>query len=214
MRSCVILVLGMLAVSGAARAQSASPPKAYIEGVAQSAFSNVTSQSYGAEGGLAMSPSWWLVVEGGLTRDVTTDAMSAAAQQIAASLSEAQPLPVTYHVKEPVTFVTFGLKYEMLAGGKAQPYVMLGGGVARVKQDATFSVGGTDVTDNLEQYFVVLGTDLSGTVTKPMFSLGIGVAWPAWKQLLLDFQYRYGRIFVEDQGISINRIGLGLGFRF
>jgi opacity protein-like surface antigen len=91
---------------------------------------------------------------------------------------------------------------------------MLGGGVARVKQDATFSVGGTDVTDNLQQYFVVLGTDLSGTVTKPMFSLGIGVAWPAWKQLLLDFQYRYGRICVEDQGISINRIGLGLGFRF
>jgi opacity protein-like surface antigen len=139
--------------------------------------------------------------------------MSAAAQQIAASLSEAQPLAVTYQVKEPVTFVTANLKYEMLAGAKALPYVMLGGGVARVKQDATFSVGGTDVTNDLQQYFVVLGTDLSGSVTKPMFTAGIGVAWPVWKQLVLDFQYRYGRIFL-DQGININRVGIGLGFRF
>jgi hypothetical protein len=201
----------MLAVSGAARAQSASPPKAYIEGVAQSAFSNVTSQSYGAEGGLAMSPSWWFVVEGGLTRDVTTDAMSAAAQQIAASLSEAQPLAVTYQVKEPVTFVTVGLKYEMLAGGKAQPYVMLGGGVAQVKQDATFSVGGTDVTDNLQQYFVVLGTDLSAP--SPSRCSHWGSASRRLKQLCSISSIDTAGSS-SNQGISINRVGLGVGFRF
>jgi opacity protein-like surface antigen len=213
MRSFVILTVGMLTVSGVAHAQSAAG-KGYVEGVAQSAFGNATSQSYGAEGGFAVTPGLWIFVEGGLTRNVATAAMGTAAQQIAAFLAEAQPATVAFQVKEPVTFAAAGLKYEMNLNGKALPYVMLGGGVARVKQDATFSVGGTDVTGNLQQYFVVLGTDLSGTSTKPMLTLGAGVAWPAWKRLVLDLQYRYGRIFADDQGINVNRAGLGVGVRF
>jgi opacity protein-like surface antigen len=215
MRSFVILTLGVLALGGVAHAQSA-PGKGYVEGVAQSAFGNVTSQSYGAEGGFAVTPGLWIFVEGGKIRDIATAAIDTAAQQIAGSLAEMQPAAVAYHVKEPVTFGAVGLKYEMLAGGKAHPYLMVGGGVARMKQDVTFSVGGTDVTGNLQQspYFVTLGTDLSGTLTKPMLSLGAGVAWPAWKRLLLDFQYRYGRIFADDQGISVSRAGLGVGVRF
>jgi opacity protein-like surface antigen len=213
MRSCVMLTVGMLAVSGVAHAQSAAG-KGYVEGVAQSAFGNVTSQSYGAEGGFALTPGLWIFIEGGLTRNVATAAMGTAAQQIAAFLTEAQPAAVAFQVKEPVTFAAAGLKYEMNLNGRAQPYVMVGGGMARVKQDATFSVGGTDVTGNLQQYFVVLGTDLSGTSTKPILTLGAGVAWPAWKRLLLDLQYRYGRIFADDQGITVNRAGLGVGVRF
>ena len=215
MRSFVILTLGVLALSGVVDAQSA-PGKGYIEGVAQSAFGNVTSQSYGAEGGFAVTPGLWIFVEGGEIRDVATAAIGTAAQQIAGSLAEAQPAAVAYRVKEPVTFAALGLKYEMLISGNTHPYLMVGGGVARVKQDVTFSVGGTDVTGNLEQspYFVTLGTDLSGAFTKPMLTLGAGVAWPVWKQLLLDFQYRYGRIFADDQGINVSRAGLGVGVRF
>ena len=213
MRSFVILTVGMLTVSGVAHAQSAAG-KGYVEGVAQSAFGNATSQSYGAEGGFAVTPGLWIFVEGGQIRNVATEAVGTAAQLIASFLAETQPAAVAFQVKEPVTFATVGLKYEMLVDGKAQPYVMVGGGMARVKQDATFSVGGTDVTGNLQQYFVVLGTDLSGTSTKPMLTLGAGVAWPAWKRLVLDLQYRYGRIFADDQGINVNRAGLGVGVRF
>ena len=143
-------------------------------------------------------------------------ALSTAALQIAGSLADAQPAAVAYQVREPVTFAAVGVKYEMHVSGKAQPYVMAGVGVARVKQDVTFSVGGTDVTGNLQQspYFVLLGTDLSGAFTKPMLTLGAGVAWPAWKQLVLDFQYRYGRIFAGDEAINVSRAGLGVGVRF
>jgi opacity protein-like surface antigen len=205
----------MFALSSVARAQS-DAGKAYVEGVAQSAFGNVTSQSYGAEGGFAVTPGLWVFVEGGKIRDVATAAIGTAAQQIAASLAEMQPAAVAYRVQEPVTFGAVGLKYEMLASGKAHPYLMVGGGVARVKQNVTFSVGGTDVTGNLQQspYFVTLGTDLSGAFNKPMLTLGTGVAWPAWKRLVLDFQYRYGRIFSDDQRISVSRAGLGVGVRF
>jgi opacity protein-like surface antigen len=216
MRSFVILTVGMLAFGGVADAQSAAPGKGYVEGVAQSAFGNVMSQSYGAEGGFAVTPGLWIFLEGGRIRDIATAAIGTAAQKIAGSLTETQPLAVAYHVKEPATFAAVGLKYEMLASGNAHPYVMAGGGVARVKQDVTFSVGGTDVTGNLQQspYFVTLGTDLSGAFTKPMLTAGAGVAWPAWKHLVLDFQYRYGRIFADDQAINVSRAGLGVGVRF
>jgi opacity protein-like surface antigen len=216
MRSFVILTVGMLALSGVAHAQSAASGKGYVEGVAQSAFSNVNSQSYGAEGGFALTPGLWIFVEGGKIRDVATAAIGTAAQLMAGSLAQASPAAVAYRVKEPVTFAALGLKYEMGVSGKAQPYVMVGGGVARVKQDVTFSVGGTDVTGNLQQppYFVTLGTDLSGAFTKPMLTVGAGVAWPAWKRLVLDFQYRYGRILADDQAINVSRAGLGVGIRF
>jgi hypothetical protein len=70
------------------------------------------------------------------------------------------------------------------------------------------------VTANLAPYGVVLGADLSGSYTKPMATVGLGVMWPAWQRLVLDFQYRYGRIFADGQGINVSRAGLGFGVRF
>jgi opacity protein-like surface antigen len=35
-----------------------------------------------------------------------------------------------------------------------------------------------------------------------------------WRQMILDFQYRYSRIFAPDQGINVNRAGIGVGFKF
>jgi opacity protein-like surface antigen len=98
--------------------------------------------------------------------------------------------------------------------GKAQPYIMAGGGIAKVQNNVAFTIGGTDVTANLQQYGVALGADLSGSVTKAMLTLGGGVTLPVWQRLILDFQYRYGRIFTDDQAITAQRAGLGLGIGF
>ncbi len=91
---------------------------------------------------------------------------------------------------------------------------MGGLGIARVKKDVHFTVGGTDVTNNMQQYNIVLGTDLTGSETKAMLSLGLGLMWPAWRQLVVDLQYRYGRVFTYDSGLNINRAGIGIGVRF
>jgi opacity protein-like surface antigen len=92
--------------------------------------------------------------------------------------------------------------------------VLVGAGVAKVEKDVTYSIGGSDVTNNLPQYGVVLGTDLSGTETKMMLDLGAGLAWPIASKLVVDFQYRYGRVFLSDEGLNINRAGVGIGLRF
>ena len=38
--------------------------------------------------------------------------------------------------------------------------------------------------------------------------------WPAWERLVIDIQYRYGRILAEDVGINVNRAGVAIGVRF
>jgi len=214
-----VVVAGTIVLSGVSGAQTLSgrgsnePGRGYAEGVAQSAFGNVTSQSYGAEIGFAVASGLQIFVEGGQTRDVATTALGSEARLIANALGQAQAA-VTYRVKQPVTFGAAGLKYLFPIDSQLQPYIIAGGGIAKVKQDVTFAVNGSDVTSTLPQLGVVLGTGLSGSATKPMLTLGGGVMWPLWQHLALDFQYRYGRIFADDQGINVNRAGLGFGVRF
>ena len=164
--------------------------------------------------GVRVAAQLEIFVEGGRMRDVAAPEIGIAAQKIADFLSRTQGGAVTYHVKRPVSFGAAGVKFLIPAQSKLQPYVMAGGGIASVKQDVTFAIGGTDVTGNMSQYGVVLGSDLSGDFTKAMVTFGGGIVWPMWQQLVVDFQYRYGRIFAEDQGISVNRAGVGVGVRF
>ena len=217
MKISIGAILAWMALPCAAYAQTPpSPPapsKGYVEVVAQSAFGNVTSQSFGGEFGVTIVPSVQLFVEAGQVNNVATSEISAAATTIAGYLSQTQS-NASYTVKEPLTFGAAGVKFNVPVTGKLQPYIMAGGGVAKVKQNVTFSVGGTDVTNNLTPYGVVLGTDLSGTFTKPMAVVGIGVMVPAWQRLVVDLQYRYGRIFADGQGINVSRAGLGFGVRF
>lgn len=210
-----IIIIGVAAPMSA-RAQTvtglgtATSTRGYAEVVAQSAFGNVTSQSYGGEFGVTLTYGLQFFVEAGRTRDVATSLTQSAAQLIAAAVAPELP-GVVAHVRQPVTFGVAGLKV-VPSDGSIQPYGMAGFGVARVKQDVTFTVNGTDVTATLPG--VTLGTDLSGSVTKPILTLGGGVMWTAQRRFVLDFQLRYGRIFADQEGISVTRAGLGAGVRF
>jgi opacity protein-like surface antigen len=221
MRSVLFaLTIGAVAISGVASAQTSSrsgsnePGKGYVEGVAQAAFGNVTSQSYGAEIGVTVWQNVQVFVEGGMIRDVASAEIGTAAQKIAGFLTQSQTGAVSYSVKQPVTFGVAGIRNVVPVDSIVQPYIMAGFGMAKVKQDAKFSVGGTDATANLQSLGVTLGSDLSGTFTKPMLSIGGGVTWPVWQQIVVDFQFRYGQIFAEGQAINTTRAGLGLGVRF
>ena len=233
MRSFAVLAGGtlavMLAVAGVASAQTPAPPPpapaksaalaadadhGYAEVVLQSAFGNVTSQSFGAEVGVTVMPNLQVFGEFGQVRDVATVGIGSAAQLIAGFLSQTQS-NVAFNVKEPVMFGVAGVKYLVPTTGTIHPYVLGGAGMASVKQNVTFTVGGSDVTSALAStYGVQLGTDLSGSFTKPMMVIGGGAVWPAWQKMIVDVQFRFGRIFAEDGGINVSRAGIGLGVRF
>jgi opacity protein-like surface antigen len=216
MRLVFALLVSTIALAGVAHAQTgATADKGYVEAVGQSSFGNVTSQNFGAEVGFTIAPHLQVFAEIGKTRDVATTALGSNAQRMAGALIAVDP-NTSYSVKEPVTFGAIGLRFLVPVSGKAQPYLLGGGGIAKVTPDVKFFVGGSDVTANLQQapYYLVLGSDLSGSSTKPMFVVGGGVAYPVWKQLLLDFQVRFGRILAEDEAITVGRAGLGIGIRF
>lgn len=218
MRSGVVsLTIGMMALASVATAQTpasaSDADRRYVEAVAQAAFGNVTSQSYGVEGGVTIRPNLQVFVEAGRVSNVATSQISAAAQTIAGFLSQTQA-NVAFSVKEPAVFGLAGIKFIVPMAGAWRPYVRGGAGVASVKQDVAFTIGGTEVTSTLSSFGVTLGTDLSGSFTKPMVDVGAGAIWTPVERLILDLQFRYGRIFAEDGGINVTRAGIGVGVRF
>ena len=205
-----VAVCHLIVAGGAAAAQT--PSRGYAEVVAQSAFGNVTSQSFGAEVGVRIAPALHVFAEVGRTRDTSPAALGQRAQLIAGFLAQTHS-GVAFTVKQPATFGVAGLRYGKVVG-RVEPYVLGGGGVARVRKDVTFSASGADVTSTLSQLGVTLGTDLSGSETKTMITAGGGVAWNAWQRLVFDLQFRYGRIMTSDEGLNVSRAGIGVGFRF
>jgi opacity protein-like surface antigen len=211
MKRTVLAVLAWTALGGVAFAQSptaADDAKGYAEVVAQSAFGNVTSQSFGGEVGFAIRPGLQVYVEGGYVRDTTPSSLSASAQAIAGDIS-AKAGGASYSVKQPVTFGIAGLKYLLpVDQSRFSPYLMVGGGAARVEKDVTFTVASGQVSD-----YVTIGNDLAGSETKGMISAGVGVDWAVGKNFIVDLQYRFGHVFTTD-GLNINRAGAGFGVRF
>jgi opacity protein-like surface antigen len=215
MKTSIAAVLVWTALAGAAHAQSAggtapaAPTRGYVEVVAQSAFGNVTSQSFGGEVGIAVRPRIQVFVDAGRIRDAAPATLGVNAQAIAAGIAAAAG-SADFRVRQPVTFGVVGVKYVVTASGtRAEPYILVGGGVANVKRDIAFSTPAGNVNQ-----FVTLGSDLSGSETKGMLSLGAGLGVPVWRTLMIDLQYRYGRIFTSGGGLNANRAGIGIGVRF
>jgi opacity protein-like surface antigen len=213
LRSALICTLILTAASVAgAQTAAATADRGYAEAVAQSAVSNVTSQSFGAEIGVTVRPELQVFGAFGVVRDVSTVEIGASALTIAGALTQLQSGAVSFSVKEPVTFFVGGVRYRIATASKFKPYVSGGAGIASVKKDVTFQIGGADAASTLAQY-VTLGSDISGDESKLMFTMGAGVVYPVWQQVIVDLQYQFGRISTENP-ITINRVGLGIGVRF
>jgi opacity protein-like surface antigen len=226
MRVLVMVVTIAAALSGIAHAQAppAAPPtvedNGYVEAFAQSAFGNVTSQAYGGEVGYTVRKNLQVFVEFGQVKNAAPPELGAAATLIAGFLRLQTPsnVAVSYSVKEPVTFMAGGVKYMIpITASRLAPYVMGGLGFAKVTKDVTFTVGDSDVTSQLTTLGVQLGSDLSGEFTKPMVTLGGGVDWPFWRQIVVGLQFRFSHIGAEDDtssALNIGRAGASVGIRF
>src|SRR5258708_35362298 len=96
MKSLIAGVLAWTALPCAALAQARAQPaapapsKGYVEVVAQSAFGNVTSQSFGGELGITVLPSLQIFVDAGRVNNVATAEIGAAAAKIGGYLSRTQ----------------------------------------------------------------------------------------------------------------------------
>ena len=210
--ACVVLghASAARAQSTSAQPTSVASSDGYAEAVANSTFGHVTSQAYGGEFGYSVWRDAQVYVEVGQVRNAATASLSSDAQSIANALTQLQPSAVNYSVKQPYTYFTGGVRFQLNTATKLTPYVIAGFGIASVKKDVTYTLASNEPVTN----YVTLGDDLSGTDTSPLMNVGGGVVWPAWQSLVVDFQFRYHRVFAEGEGMNVLRGGIGIGVKF
>jgi len=206
-------------VTGTAAAQATPDPgKMAAAFTVGATLGNKSSSSFGGEFNYKLGTEWEAFVEVGRMRNVASGDTDDRAQLVANSVG----ISVS-SVASKATYFDAGVKYLFLPfKGGYQPYASLGFGAARVAQDVVFSVNGTELSETQlrDQYGVLLGTDLAGSTTKPLFLIGVGVSRNFHGMFYVDGSYRYGRIFAktgtieDDKGLNTQRVQVGIGIRF
>jgi opacity protein-like surface antigen len=208
----------VVCVTGTASAQSTTEPGPFSAAFTLGAtFGNKSSSSFGGEVDYKLGTEWQAFVEFGRMRNVasglTDDRAELIANAIGASVSAASK----------ATYFDAGVKYLFVPFKQVyQPYAILGFGAARVNQDVVFSVNGSELSEAqlYDQYGVLLGADLAGSTTKPLFLLGAGVSRNFKSRYYVDLSYRYGRIFAktgtieDDKGVNTQRLQIAVGVHF
>lgn len=165
----------------------------------------------GAEGVFRIRNGWAWFIRGGRLSNVAPADLATRAQRIATAVG------ATADVTTRVTGLTAGLRLSW-EWRRWTAYTVGAAGVARVRQETTFSAGGTAVVPGTQG--IQLGADLDGSVTKPTLVAGGGVTVPAATRTFVDLGVRYIRIMPRpsqiprDQGINAVRLHAGLGVRF
>ncbi len=216
----VVLLTGLgVGVAGAQPASTATPmpmgpetDRAYVEFTFGPTFGHKASASFGAEGGYWFGDFLGVFVEGGRMSDVATSEIEAKAQTIAGSFG------ATTTSKQPANYFDGGVAVRMLTSGRFTPYALVGFGAARVSNNVSFFVNGTDVTGHVDQFGVTLAGDLSGNYTKAFITFGVGTHVALARRWIADVSYRYGSIGkhsdAELSAISTNRLQFAIGAKF
>ena len=207
-RISMTLAAVSLCMASVAQAQTTEFRK-YVEFAVGPTFGHKSDVSLGVEGAIPLNESFDIFAEGGRMRNVATSDLDAAAAVVA------QFIGGTGVAKQSVGYFDVGLRYLIPTQGQFEPYVSLGLGAAKVSRSAAFTVGGTDVTSQLlDRFGVQLGGDLLEDETKALLTFGLGAHFTVRNNVFGDVSYRFGRIFLAEQGLSTNRLQFGIGYRF
>ena len=161
--------------------------------------------------GKRLNEGWDVYLEVGRMLDTRTADVDVAAKVITDYLGTS----ATSTAKQPASYGAIGLRYRVPTGGRVQPYVGVGLGVAKVTRDVNFFVNGANVNAVLlDTYGVQLGTDLSGSETKALVTFSLGAQIPVSDSIFADVSYRFGRVFLADAGLNTSRLQFGIGLRF
>ena len=215
-RLAVAVGVVWVSLTGAGWAQSNDHPFS-AQGTFGVTFGNASDRTFSGEIGFRLKREWELFFEAGQMHNVVGSLTEDRAQVVAGAIGG------TTDPVETANFYDGGIKYLLVPfGGGYTPYIGIAGGVASVTKNVTFSVNGTELTEQQLQdlYGVQLGNDLADTTTKGLFVVAVGVSRNFASRAFLDFSYRYGLIFAkpdvidDDEALHTNRLQLGVGIRF
>src|SRR5262245_17604645 len=209
-------VIAMLAGAGLSQAQGVGDPRWYAEATAAATLGHKSDSAFGAEAGGHLTDLLDVFIETGHMGNVgNTDLDSRA--QVVADFIGGNVGSTAYKLN----YFDFGVKYRVMESGRWHPYVGVGLGFANIKPEVTFAVNGTDVTNQLPDLGVQLGSDLSESHNTFMFVIGVGTHVNFGSRYFADLTYRYGRTGGVSQdnetlveGLNTQRVQIGAGIRF
>jgi opacity protein-like surface antigen len=197
------------------QAQVMPPPddsKMYVELNVGPTLGHKSDKFFGAEGGYRLTGDLDVFVEFSHMGNVATTDLDDRAAIIANYLGG------TATTAFKVNHGAAGIRYNLTVSPMIHAYVLGGVGIASVKTEVEFNVGGTTIDPATRG--VQLGGDLSGTHNKTILVFGFGAHVPFKTRYFADFGYRYGQIlaktdnFETDTSIPTQRVILGVGIRF
>lgn len=212
-RVCLMLCAAALLATPALAQTTSDAGKVYLGGLV-----GVQSvQNVGALAGLELGyhVSDRLDVGGEFTwlQDTVTRRRIDTAKTIAAFLQQSQGSVATSELDAPAVFGGGGIRWFATGERSLRPYVIAEIGVARVTSRPTFTLNGNDVTTLLPQYGITLGSDLTGSTSKPAFTGGFGVRTSrgVWR---INADLRVTSIRTDGQASNVLRVNLGVGRYF
>jgi Outer membrane protein beta-barrel domain len=221
-RTGIVCAMVLFTTAGVARAQttaaqSVPPHKIALEVTGGATLGHTSDASFGGEADYALNPTLDVIVEGAHIGNAATSDFSSRAQAIANAVGAG------VSASQRVNFLDFGVRYRLPeitpTISRVHPYVTGGLGFAQVKNESTFSVNGNAVPP--DSLGIQLGSDLSGSHTRPFLMLGVGGSVPFQKRYFVDFGYRYGHAFkatseseVVLAGVTTQRLQVGVGITF
>lgn len=171
------VVTGLLVAASPAAAQTVArtSDKMFIGGTGGASAVQNVGGVLGGEFGYRVSPRLDIVAEGLGFTDITTRRRIEAAETIAAVIQASQGAPATGTLKSPTFLAVGGVRISIYQSGGVRVYLEGTGGFARVTTNPTFTLNGADITKQLQQFGVALGTDLAGTTSHGAFGGAFGV---------------------------------------
>ena len=209
---CLVATLGFGVSSVQAQVLPADDSKMYVELNVGPTLGHKSDKFFGAEGGYRLTDDLDVFAEFSHLGNVATTDLDNRAAIIANFLGG------TATTAFKVNAGVFGLKYNLTLSPMVHPYVLAGVGIANVKTEVEFNVGGSTIDPATRG--VQLGGDLSGTHNKAILVFGFGVRVPFKTRFFGDLGYRYGQIlaktdnFETDTSIPTQRVILGVGVKF
>jgi hypothetical protein len=167
----------------------------------------------GGELGYSLTDQIDLVGEVTWMQDVVTRRRLGFASTVASYLQSSQGGTATGTIKAPSTYGGVAVRIRLASRGRVRPYATVGGGVAQVTYNPTFTVGGTDVTAALPQYGVTLGRDVTERVTNAAVTGGLGVRL-LQDRWYVDGAFRVTSIRTTGQATNVARVSGTFGVRF
>ncbi len=211
--AATLCLVGILcAASVSAQTPTATPgSRFYLELTVGPTLGHKSDKSVGVEAGMVVAEHLEGFLEGGHIGNAATSDFETRGQKIANALG------ANLSSVEKVNYFDVGVRYLVPVMSSVHPYVAVGVGIAHVATETNLTIGGAPVGSDA----VSLGTDLSGTFTRPLIMFGVGANITFARRFFGDLSYRYGRVSGESDASEVvlaavptQRLQFGIGVRF